>query len=68
MQQLTSSTGIQFRGHSCDVCGKRFYQKTDHRRHMRTHTGEKPYKCDVCLKYFSRKGNMEAHRRLHMIR
>uniref|UniRef100_A0A8C9Z8T2 C2H2-type domain-containing protein n=1 Tax=Sander lucioperca TaxID=283035 RepID=A0A8C9Z8T2_SANLU len=35
---------------SCSECGKRFGWKTSLRRHMITHTGEKPFSCSVSLK------------------
>lgn len=46
---------------SCSECGKLFATRYKLQRHLRCHTGEKPYHCNFCNRSFSQTGNFKAH-------
>lgn len=46
----------------CSYCGKVFTSRPNRERHIRYHTGEKPYKCDLCTTSFLRGDDLKYHR------
>ena len=47
------------------MCSRSFADFGSHRRHIRLHTNEKPFKCHICSKEFSRKDSYKSHMHTH---
>ena len=52
----------------CSVCLKHMSSRTNLRKHMEIHTGQRNYQCDVCNKKFRRKHHLNRHKKaIHKI-
>ncbi|CAL1610638.1 unnamed protein product [Knipowitschia caucasica] len=49
----------------CNYCPKSFKKPSDLIRHIRIHTGERPYKCEECGKSFTVKSTLDSHVKTH---
>lgn len=53
----------------CQLCNKKFTQKSDLAKHTYTHSGIKPFLCLTCEKPFSQSSNLYTHmKRIHKIK
>ena len=53
------------RPHRCPHCTYASFTSHHLKRHLLTHTGEKPYQCDTCHARFTKKYILTAHKSIH---
>ncbi|XP_048875922.1 early growth response protein 3-like isoform X2 [Brienomyrus brachyistius] len=55
------------RPHGCPAegCDRRFSRSDELSRHLRVHTGQRPFQCRVCLRRFGRSDHLTTHVRTH---
>ena len=46
----------------CPMCPREFRRRADMNKHVRIHTGERPYECDLCGRRFKDSSNRTRHR------
>lgn len=52
--------------HRCDECSKGFSRATHLKRHMMTHSDERPFNCTKCEKSFRRADHLRTHQNSHV--
>lgn len=60
-----SKNGDPLCKHRCKYCGKTFGNDSALQIHLRSHTGERPFKCNICGNRFTTKGNLKVHFQRH---
>ncbi|KAG7476328.1 hypothetical protein MATL_G00081800 [Megalops atlanticus] len=60
-------TPVHERPHACPAasCDRRFSRSDELTRHLRIHTGHKPFQCRICMRSFSRSDHLTTHIRTH---
>lgn len=64
INQSTESAIIK--PHKCVHCPRSFSKPIDFRRHLLTHTGQRPFQCTSCQKSFALRSTLRTHEKTHL--
>nr|XP_054925367.1 zinc finger protein 705A-like [Dermacentor andersoni] len=65
LEQYDSLISVRGKQHFCRLCPYVTELKSRMQRHLRIHTGERPFKCHLCPKAFNVGSNFRRHVRTH---
>ncbi|KAI3376489.1 hypothetical protein L3Q82_016450 [Scortum barcoo] len=62
-----AKSALKVKPFTCTVqgCERRFSRSDELNRHVRIHTGQKPFQCAICARSFSRSDHLTTHTRTH---
>uniref|UniRef100_A0A665U3X2 Early growth response 4 n=1 Tax=Echeneis naucrates TaxID=173247 RepID=A0A665U3X2_ECHNA len=66
-RRVPAKSGPKVKPFPCTVagCERRFSRSDELNRHVRIHTGQKPFQCAICARSFSRSDHLTTHTRTH---
>ncbi|KAM3591218.1 uncharacterized protein V6R79_024765 [Siganus canaliculatus] len=66
-RRAPAKSGLKAKPFPCSVqgCERRFSRSDELNRHVRIHTGQKPFQCTICARSFSRSDHLTTHTRTH---
>ncbi|KAG7497369.1 early growth response protein 1-like [Solea senegalensis] len=66
-RRTPAKSALKVKPFPCSVqgCERRFSRSDELNRHVRIHTGQKPFQCTICARSFSRSDHLTTHTRTH---